>query len=172
MSDYLGRDQSPLQPEHWDSFDRVVVDIARRTLVGRRMLHVFGPLGPGYQVAPNDRFHGRSTGALDMLGEADCDEVLSSGRVYLPLPILHKDFMIHWRDLEESLQTGQPLDTGAAASAAAYCARLEDELIFNGRPEMGYDGLRNVAGRSTVSQSDWSIMGNAFRDVTSAVEQL
>jgi uncharacterized linocin/CFP29 family protein len=172
MSDFLGRNQSPLTPEQWTAFDDIVVNIARRTLVGRRMLDVFGPLGPGYQVAPNERFQGRTVGAIDMLGEADCNEIAASGRVYLPLPILHKDFMIHWRDLEEANQTGMPLDNGAAASAASFCARLEDEVIFNGHQELGYDGLRNVPGRLTVIQSDWSIMGNAFRDITSAVEQL
>ena len=172
MSDFLGRDQSPLTSQQWNDVDQVVVSIARRSLVGRRMLDVFGPLGPGYQVAPNDRFAGRTVGAIDMLGEADCNEIAASGRVYLPLPILHKDFMIHWRDLEEANQTGMPLDTGAPASAASFCARLEDEVIFNGHPDLGYDGLRNVAGRMTVTQSDWSVMGNAFRDVTTAVEQL
>jgi len=172
MSDFLGRDQAPLTPDQWKAFDDIVVSIARRTLVGRRLLDVFGPLGPGYQVAPNERFQGQAVGAIDMLGEADCDEIAASGRVYLPLPILHKDFMIHWRDLEEANQTGMPLDTGAAASAASFCARLEDEVIFNGQRGMGYDGLRNVAGRVTVAQSDWSVMGNALRDITSAVEQL
>src|SRR5205823_3096755 len=80
--------------------------------------------------------------------------------------------MIHWRDLEEAQQSGLPVDTGPAASAAALCARLEDELIFNGRQELGYDGICNVAGRQTRSCSDWSQMGNAFRDVATAVEQL
>jgi uncharacterized linocin/CFP29 family protein len=172
MSDYLGRDQAPLTAEQWQAFDDVVVNIAKRSLVGRRLLNVFGPLGPGQQVVPNDRFLGRNIGAVDMTGEADCDEITPAGRVYLPLPILHKDFAIHWRDLEEASQSGTPLDTGAAASAAAFCARLEDELIFNGRQDLGYDGLRNVPGRVTASQSDWAQMGNAFRDIASAVEQL
>jgi uncharacterized linocin/CFP29 family protein len=172
MADFLGRDQSPLTPPQWQSFDDTVVNIARRTLVGRRMLNVFGPLGAGYQVSPNDRFGGRTTGAIDMLGEADCNEIAAAGRVYLPLPILHKDFMLHWRDLEEANQTGMPVDTGAVASAAAFCARLEDEVIFNGHQELGYDGIRNVPGRMTAAQSDWSQMGSAFRDITSAVEQL
>ena len=172
MNDFLGRDQSPLTPDQWQAFDDIVVGIARRTLVGRRMLDVFGPLGPGYQVAPNDRFQGRTVGAIDMLGEADCDEIAPGGRVYLPLPILHKDFMIHWRDLEEATQSGTSIETGAAASATSFCARLEDEVIFNGHQAMGYDGLRNVPGRTTVAQADWSVMGNAFRDITSAVERL
>lgn len=172
MSNFLGREQSPLTPEQWNAFDGAVVNIARRTLVGRRMVDVFGPLGSGYQVAPNERFRGRTIGAIDMVGEADCNEIAPGGRVYLPLPILHKDFMVHWRDLEEASQTGAALDTGAVASAASFCARLEDEVIFNGQQNLGYDGLRNVPGRMTIAQSDWSVMGNAFRDITSAVEQL
>src|SRR5581483_4519659 len=40
MSDFLGRDQAPLSDEQWKAFDDVVVSIARRTLVGRRMLNI------------------------------------------------------------------------------------------------------------------------------------
>jgi uncharacterized linocin/CFP29 family protein len=172
MSDFLGRSQSPLSTEEWKAFDRTVVDVARRSLAGRRMIQTFGPLGPGYQVVPTDHYGGRSIGVLDMVGELESDEIRAGNRVYLPLPILHKDFVIHWRDLEEAQRSGLPIDTGSAASAAAFCARLEDELIFNGRPEMGYDGIRNVDGRQQRQCSDWSAMGNAFRDVAAAVEQL
>jgi uncharacterized linocin/CFP29 family protein len=172
VSDFLGRTQSPLSAEEWSSLERAVVDVARRSLAGRRMIPAFGPLGPGYQVVPNDHFGGRTVGALDMMGELECDEIRAGKRVYLPLPILHKDFVIHWRDLEEAQRAGLPIDTGPAASAAALCARLEDELIFNGQPDLGYDGIRNVGARQTRQCSDWSTMGNAFRDVAAAVEQL
>jgi uncharacterized linocin/CFP29 family protein len=136
------------------------------------MIPSFGPLGPGYQVVSNDHIGGRTLGAADMVGEIDSDEVRPRGRTYVPLPILHADFMIHWRDLEEAQQSVMPLDTGPAASAAAQCARLEDELIFQGREDLGYDGICTVAGRQTRACSDWTQMGNAFRDVAAAVEQL
>lgn len=172
MADPLGRDQSPLDVAQWQAFDNVVVQVARRGLVGRRFIPLFGPLGPGFQVAPNDVFLGRNTGVVDMLGEEECDEVRASERRYVQLPIVHKDFMLHWRDLEEAEATGSPIDTGAVASAAAYCARSEDELIFNGNKNLGFSGLLGVEGRLTTAQSDWSAMGNAFSDVVTAVEQL
>ncbi len=170
--DFLGRDQSPLTPSQWESFDEVVVRVARRTLVGRRFIPLFGPLGPGAQVAPNDVFKGRNEGVIDMLGEEECDEVRAEQRHYLPLPIIHKDFMLHWRDIAGAGDIGAPLDTGAVASAASYCARSEDELIFNGNEALGYPGLLNVTDHVRVPQGNWGEMGGAFRDVVAAVEQL
>src|SRR5581483_11618619 len=161
MADFLGRDQSRLSTAQWADLDETVVSIARRSLIGRRILKLFGALGPGVQVAPNDRFLGRNNGSMDMLGESEDEEITPSSRVYLPLPILHKDFVVHCRDLAEENQTGMHMDSGGAASAASYCARLEDELIFNGNADLGYDGLRTVNGRMTVPLSDWSVMGNA-----------
>ena len=172
MADFLGRDQSPLTPEQWQAFDETVVRVARRSLVGRRFIPMFGPLGLGAQVAPNDIFLGRNEGVVDMLGEEECDEVRAGQRRYLPLPIIHKDFMLHWRDLAEADASGTPVDTGVVASAASFCARSEDELIFLGNQEMGYDGLINVDHHHSVAPSDWSGMGNAFRDVVAAVERL
>jgi len=80
--------------------------------------------------------------------------------------------MLHWRDLAAASESGQPLDTGAVASAASYCARSEDELIFNGNADLGYSGLMNVENHLEVPRGDWGDMGNAFRDVVAAVEQL
>jgi len=171
MADLLGREQAPLTAAQWSAFDATVVQVARRTLVGRRFISLFGPLGPGVQVAPNDVFLGRNEGVVDMLGEEECDEVRAGQRRYLPLPILHKDFMIHWRDLAVS-NLAAPIDTGAIASATAFCARSEDELIFLGNAALGYEGLINTDHHLRQPASDWSGMGNAFRDVVSAVEQL
>src|SRR5207244_1896538 len=143
-----------------------------RTLVGRRFIPMFGPLGPGVQVAPNDIFLGRNEGVIDMLGEEECDEVRAGQRRYLPLPIVHKDFMLHWRALAGSNELSTTMDTGAVASAASYCARSEDELIFLGNSTLGYAGLINVENHLEVPGTDWSGMGNAFHDVVAGVEQL
>jgi uncharacterized linocin/CFP29 family protein len=123
-------------------------------------------------VTPKDVYLGRNSGVIDMLGEAECDEVRPTERQYVPLPIIHKDFVLHWRDLEEATAAGTPVDAGAVASAAAYCARSEDELIFIGNDELGYPGLLNVPGHQSVPMSDWAQLGNAFSDVVAAVEKL
>ncbi|HHW55708.1 MAG TPA: bacteriocin family protein, partial [Firmicutes bacterium] len=63
-------------------------------------------------------------------------------------------------DIETVASFGLPLDTTPAAMSALFVAEAEDELIFNGNPEMGIDGLLTVPGRSTVGlTSDWSEEG-------------
>ncbi|HZT09232.1 MAG TPA: family 1 encapsulin nanocompartment shell protein [Chloroflexota bacterium] len=172
MADLLLRDQSPLSESQWTAFDETVIRVARRTLVGRRFIPIFGPLGPGVQVTPNDVYLGRNEGVVDALGEGECDEVRAGDRRYLPLPIVHKDFMVHWRDLAACSDIGAPLDTGPVASAAAFCARTEDELIFLGNGDLGCSGLVTVAEHLRVPLSDWTGMGNAFRDVVAAVDHV
>jgi uncharacterized linocin/CFP29 family protein len=170
--DLLGREQSPLTEAQWRSFDDTVVQVARRTLVARRFIPLFGPLGAGTQVAPNDVFLGQTEGVVDVLGEAEGAEVRLGQRQYLTLPIIYKDFMIHWRDLAGAPEIEAPMDLGAVAAAASLCARSEDELIFLGRADLGHAGLATVDDRLRVTASDWAGMGNAFRDVVAAVEQL
>ena len=47
--DYLSRESAPFDEALWDKIDGAVVESARRNLVGRRFLTVFGPLGAGAQ---------------------------------------------------------------------------------------------------------------------------
>jgi uncharacterized linocin/CFP29 family protein len=88
------------------------------------------------------------------------------------IPLIYKDFILHWRDIETARQTGTPLDTSAAAGAAAFCADAEDDLIFNGNQEMGYEGLMVVDGRHILARRDWAQAGNAFMDVVDATQIL
>src|SRR5215212_3239528 len=146
MTDYLLRDQAPLTGDEWAQIDSVAEDTARRGLVGRRIIPVLGPLGAGVEVVPDYVFRGTDRGGLDLLGEADAGVIRPSEHRFLPVPLLYKDFQLHWRDLEMHHQMRMPLDTGPVTAAAGVVARTEDDLIFNGRPELGYEGLLNAAG--------------------------
>ena len=45
MSDkYMARDDAPIEPETWKAMDAAVVETARSILVGRKMLHIDGPV--------------------------------------------------------------------------------------------------------------------------------
>jgi uncharacterized linocin/CFP29 family protein len=172
MPDFLLRDESPLSPEQWDQLDRVVIQVARASLVGRRFIPLFGPLGVGLQTIADDVFTGVDDGVMDLLGEAESEPVRSQSRRMLDLPIVYKDFMVHWRDLETSRQFGLPLETSSAASAGSFCARAEDELIFNGNPDLGQEGLLTTSGRNILPLGDWAAMGGGFRDIVSATQVL
>lgn len=172
MADFRQRELSPVQDGTWQAVDDTVERVARGQLVGRRVINIFGPLGPGVQTLATDVFTGTGVGSVDFLGEAPAEAVRAERREHVALPILYKDFSLHWRDLETQEQFGVPLDVSPFAAAAAFCAQAEDNLIFNGHPELGYEGLRNATGRTSLPMGDWYTMGKAFDDVIAATQAL
>ncbi|BCW98398.1 MAG: hypothetical protein KatS3mg024_1225 [Armatimonadota bacterium] len=171
MSDYLMRDAAPLTEAEWESIDSTVLAVAKQQLVGRRVLHIFGPLGAGIQSVPTERLAAPSPGSISFEGSEDA-AIEVAGRDQTPLLMVHKDFCLNWRALETSRQMGLPLDTGAAAAAAAVTARAEDRLIFLGDQEAGVEGLLTAKGRRTLALSDWSECGSAFDNLVNAVAVL
>lgn len=172
MAEYLQRDQAPFGPAEWAAIDQAVVRTAQSVLVGRRFINLVGPFGPGIEALPNDVLTGGGGGRVDLLGNAEDEQLSIGSRRFLPLPLLYKDFWIHWRDLESSRVLGVPLDTGKAAAASAATAQTEDRLIFDGEPDLGLPGLRTVAGRQELPMANWNTMGAAFSDVVEGVRVL
>jgi uncharacterized linocin/CFP29 family protein len=172
VADYLQRDQAPLSPDQWAAIDQTVVRTAQSILVDRRFINLVGPFGPGVESLPNDTISGAGAGQVDLLGLEEGDAIGIDRRRFLPLPLLYKDFWVHWRDLESSRQLGVPLDVGKAAAASAATAQAEDRLVFDGNASLGLPGLRNAEGRLTLPMSDWGSMGRAFADVVEGVRAL
>jgi uncharacterized linocin/CFP29 family protein len=172
MPDFLQRDQAPLRSDQWTALDQAVVQTARAILVGRRFITLVGPFGPGVEALPSDSLAGTTAGQIDLLGNAEGEAVGIEQRRYLPLPLIYKDFWVHWRELEANRQFGLPLDTGKAAAAAATCAQTEDRLVFDGDTTLGLPGLRNVDGRQAPPMRDWGQAGQAFADVVDGVRLL
>jgi len=172
MPDFLQRDQAPLTSSQWTTLDQVIVGTARSILVGRRVIPLAGPFGAGVQALPSDTLGGSTTGQIDLLGNAEGEAVRLEARRFLPVPLLYKDFWLHWRDIEASIQLGIPLDTSRAAVAASAVAQAEDALILDGNAELGLPGLRTVEGHQTAPMGDWDKVGQGFAAVVNAVRQL
>jgi len=172
VADYLQREQAPLGPAEGAANDESVIRTAQSVLVGRGFIRLVGPFGPGTEALPNDILAGAGAGKIDLLGNAEGESLTIESRRFLPLPLLYKDFWVHWRDLESSRQLGVPLDVGKAAAAAAATAQTEDRLVFDGEPSLGLPGLRTVDGRQALPMSDWDSMGRAFADVVEGVRVL
>jgi uncharacterized linocin/CFP29 family protein len=172
MLDFLQRDQAPLGDDEWGTLDDIVVRTAQSTLVGRRVLTVVGPFGPGAQALQNDVIVGSEVGKVDLMGSEDDEAIGIEQRQFLPLPVIYKDFWVHWRDLAAARRYGVGLDPGKAAAAAAAAAQAEDRLIFHGHPSLDLPGLTTVEGRQVLPLSDWSEMGRAFADVVAGVQRL
>ncbi len=171
MDAFLDRGSLPLDQRQWAALDETVVNTARRSLVGRRFIPVYGPLGAGTQAVPLADVAGAEPGVADLTGETDSGTIHTSGARFIPLPLVHKDFQIPWRNVAATEQ-GLPLDMAPAAAAAAFAARREDELIFHGDAALGLDGLLTVDGRETLPLGDWSEVGSAFEGVSRAIAHL
>ncbi|HKF55398.1 MAG TPA: family 1 encapsulin nanocompartment shell protein [Blastocatellia bacterium] len=165
-------DDNPLTDVEWQEVNSVVTDIARRRLVGRRLIDIYGPLGAGVQTIVHDYFDGTTIGRIGLMGEEGSDALRPVRRQSGIIPLIYKDFLVHWRDIQFSRQTGSPIDTSAAAGAASFCADAEDDLILNGEASMAYEGLCTVHGRHTLARRDWTNTGNAFLDVVDATRTL
>lgn len=172
MADFLGHAENPLREEEWARLNETVIQVARRALVGRRILDIYGPLGAGVQTVPQDEYTGISAGAVDIVGEQQTAAVFTDARQFKTIPIIYKDFLLHWRDIEAARIHNMPLDVSAAAGAAALCAQQEDELIFYGDPKLGHEGLMNAQGRLTVPLGDWTHPGNGYLAIVEATRRL
>jgi uncharacterized linocin/CFP29 family protein len=162
---------SPLNASEWEQMDAAVVEAARKQLIGRRFIDIYGPLGEGVQTVSNDVFGDEQGVGISLRGESvSLSEPVR--RINLSIPLLHKDFIFYRRDLEQVRTLGIPIDMSPAANAAIQCARLEDDLIFNGSAQFDLPGLMNVKGRLTHIRSDWLESGNAFSDVVEAISKL
>jgi uncharacterized linocin/CFP29 family protein len=164
MSDYLMRDDAPLSAKEWERLDEIVISAARRVLVGRRFISLAGPLGFGTQVAPLDKVEGSGACRHDAGTCAEDDVVHVTGRQFIPMTLIHKDFFLAWRDVEAAHQSGAGLGLGPAAAAAVRVARAEDEMIFQ--------ALLNTEGRQTASLKNWETSGNALMNVVEARQAL
>lgn len=162
---------APLNEKEWQTLDEVVIENARRNLIGRRFIDIYGPLGQGVQSVINDIYEDPEKGSLSFHGE-DLDTSNSTKRVHLTIPLLYKDFELYWRDIEQARALDIPIDFSQAANAVTQCALLEDDLIFNGSKEFNISGLTNIKGHLSHIRSDWMKSGNAFTDIVDARNKL
>ena len=165
-------EKTPLSAEQLELLQQEIVREARRTLVGRRLLGIYGPLGAGLETVSVEQYGPDKDAEIELFGKTDPEPISNQPESYLRVPILYKDFVLHWRDVALAKKLGTPLDATRAIRAAHAVADREDTLIFNGDPRLGLEGLLNAKGRSSVTRSDWSKYGNAYRDVVRATEVL
>lgn len=164
--DFLDRDSAPLNEADWALLDSEVVKAAREVMVGRRVLDVLGPLGPGVYSLPYS-YYGASKPSIDLTGE-ESELLEADGRRTVNLPMIYQDFKLLWRDMEADRRLGAPVDVSMAALAANAVALKEDDMIFNGSKELGMEGLLNATGRQKMKISSWAENGNALADVVKA----
>lgn len=161
--DILARDSVSLPENFWNELDKTVVSHLRKTLVGRKFLSLYGPLGASALSIQVD----------EVTAEEEVNDgfVKTTGRRFIELPQIYEDFTLLWRDLEYAEQAGIPLDFSRAIQAAQKLANKEDSLIFYGSEFLGSEGLLTAKGVTEVTKNDWSEGENAFMDVAAGLAE-
>jgi uncharacterized linocin/CFP29 family protein len=152
---YLAREDAPFGSETWEVLDATMVEAAKSQLVGRRLLHIEGPFGMGLKMVP--------------LRDVKAESGLITSEV-LPVLLIQRTFALGTRDLASYERDRMGLDTSAVTEAAIECARLEDDLVFNGAPQM--PGLLTVEGSNELKLSTWDEVGTAADDLIQAITKL
>jgi uncharacterized linocin/CFP29 family protein len=126
------RTDSPISEEQYKLLDEKVYFAARKIVVGRRLLPIYGPLGLGVQQVSHDVLTEMADAIINFVFQTESKDVINLTRTNLKVPVLSKEFEIDRRDIESSRRYGTPLDLSAAGSAAYKVAILEDDLIISG----------------------------------------
>ena len=79
---------SPLSPEQLEFLQQEIVKEARRTLVGRRMIGIYGPLGAGIETVSVEQYGPDEDAEIDFHGRTDPKPVLGADEIFLRVPIL------------------------------------------------------------------------------------
>ena len=151
MGDYLMRAAAPIGAEGWAKIDERVVEVVKKNLVGRRFVHLVGPLGWGVEMVPTFGF-----------AETDGAAVATETAAYLRLQELGQEFVLRAKHLAMAEQTPFALDMGAVAIAATKLARAEDELILGSLIEAAKE----------MPLGTWDEMGGPFRAIAGAAAAL
>jgi len=91
------------------------------------------------------------------------------------IPVISKDFLINWRDIEAHRDLGEPILDRNGLNAARQVAEEENKLAFSGEytgwRALGIEGLMTATGRNTkASAGAWP--ANAFTDINAAIGEL
>ena len=111
---------------------------------------------------------------ISMTGEEQNMDKVDLDEKYTKIPIISKDYNLHWRDILARRNNGEDLNTQHATNAARQVAEEEDKLIITGEytgwPALGIEGLATATGRNTEAGGDWS--ATYLADVSDAISEL
>jgi uncharacterized linocin/CFP29 family protein len=174
-----------LRVDEWKRYDRAVVPAARSMLsaVGDLMaLGLFDEFnGMASSVVAWDAIADMGDARLTLDPTADNEEDdIQHTPGYMPLPIAHKGFSIGVRELNMSRNTGVPLSTSSAESAAYVVAKKIEQTLVNGASSFTAGGgtiygYLDFPQATTVSLSNgaWDLSASATEakaDVLNAIQ--
>jgi uncharacterized linocin/CFP29 family protein len=154
--------------------DNAIVKSVRPLLVGRTLMPTKSLAHAGFKTYQFYNETDMGQASIDMTGEAENADNITLTESHVHIPIIHKEYDLHWRDVLMRRNNGEDLNTQNATNAARQIAEEEDKLIITGEystwPALGIEGLASATGRNTEAGGDWS--ATYLTDVADAIDEL
>jgi uncharacterized linocin/CFP29 family protein len=174
-----GHQNGLLRAGEWAQIDTAVLDVVRTGLVGitdlvnAGLTHPLGGLGTvlsGYEQISDLT---EADVSIDGTTEGSEDDIEFSS-VFVPVPIIHKDFSLSLRKLLASRNSGEGLDVTQARTATRIVRQKMESMLFNGiSKQLGaypIYGYTNAPHRITgTAFGDFGTSGNAYKTFVKAL---
>lgn len=173
----LSKGNVTVTPEQHRKVLEAVVIAARQQMVARELLggdiEFYNDIG--VQTISYDTLTEMSGAQIDFKFTENEDQV-DLARTNVPVPLIHKEFEIDFRDLASSQRYGTPLSTLNAEAAAYQVAITEDATLIQGWTRDGtdydVDGFYQAAGNTDSTSADFAIPGKPITAVAAALAML
>lgn len=149
--------------------EQKVIEQIRYNLVARRIFPV--------RQVPDSKFYrfytetDPSGAGIDMDGKAQSDDFPEKTAHDIKRPVIHKEFLLNWRDIDISRRQGPSILDDCIRTATRRVSESEDRLLISGEctgwGALGIEGLFTATGRGHQAASGaWP--ANAVHDVNDA----
>lgn len=156
----IGLATGVLTDDEIEYIETAIVTTMRPMLVGRTLMPIKTLANAGFKQYTHYTENDMGQATISMTGEEQSMDRVDLEEVPTKIPIISKDYNLHWRDVLMRRNTGQDLNTQHATNAARQVAEEEDKLILSGEydgwPALGIQGLLSRTGRNTTAGGDWS----------------
>jgi uncharacterized linocin/CFP29 family protein len=159
-----------LRRDEWIEIDRAVLKIARERLVGAADLinrgltyNLTNPMGKTVLEYQDMNDPGEAYTDMDAATQYKNDRPVYQTK-YIPIPIIHSDFVISQRVLEASRTTGESIDVSMAEACTRRVAeKLEDHIFTNQTFSYGggtmYSYVSDPNKNTTTLSVNWDASG-------------
>jgi uncharacterized linocin/CFP29 family protein len=170
----IGNATGTLTDQEVNFIEQTIVKAVRPQLMGRTLMPTRSLSSAGPKTYTFYTENDMSQATIDMTGESENSDLVSLNESHAHIPILHKEYDLHWRDVLMRRNNGEDLNTQYAVNAARQVAEEEDKLIitgeYSGWPALGIEGLAGATGRNTEAGGDWS--ANYLAYVAGCIDEL
>jgi uncharacterized linocin/CFP29 family protein len=175
----IGLATGTLTDDEINYLEKSIVKTVRPMLIGRQLMPVTALAHAGFRKYTFYTEQDMGQAIIDMQGEEESKDLVDLTETPVNIPIIHKEYELHWRDVLMRREGGQDLNSQHAENAARQVAEEEDKLILTGETTagaalswsaLGIKGLCTATGNLGAAGGAWPT--NVLANVATAKQAL